>query len=241
MYACRLEKGTTYNSYLIFGEDFTALVDASHEKFRGLYLKTLADELKKAGREKIDYIIVSHTEPDHSGLITDLVKIYPDVVVAGSKVCTSCSQGIALSCMSTALWIGAHRMSRSLCVCMYMYVCVFACHLLPFQALKCMSASARSSNTASLRDLAWAAMSPSVCASGRYRSQKRKEQRIRCHEALPTTSCPLAAVPEIPFAQVASSHAPLMQNVPQPTKIYDHVKELIWLLISLFYAPIIPP
>jgi flavorubredoxin len=89
MYACRLEKGTTYNSYLIFGEEFTALVDASHEKFRGLYLKTLANELKKAGREKIDYIIVSHTEPDHSGLITDLVEIYPDVVVAGSKVRSS--------------------------------------------------------------------------------------------------------------------------------------------------------
>lgn len=62
-------------------------MDASHEKFRGLYLDVVAEELKKAGRDKIDYIIVSHTEPDHSGLITDLVDIYPDVVVAGSKVC----------------------------------------------------------------------------------------------------------------------------------------------------------
>lgn len=58
--------GTTYNSYLIYGADKTALVDASHEKFRGLYMKTLQAELAAAGRS-IDYVFVSHTEPDHSG------------------------------------------------------------------------------------------------------------------------------------------------------------------------------
>ena len=36
-----LEKGTTYNSYVIKGADKTALVDASHEKFRQLYIDTL--------------------------------------------------------------------------------------------------------------------------------------------------------------------------------------------------------
>jgi len=63
--ACRLEKGTTYNSYVIYG-DKTALVDASHEKFRGLYMNTLKKELQSKGRT-LDYIVVSHTEPDHSG------------------------------------------------------------------------------------------------------------------------------------------------------------------------------
>lgn len=61
-----LPQGTTYNSYLIFGADKTALVDASHEKFRGLYMRTLNEELAKRGRQ-IDYVLVSHTEPDHSG------------------------------------------------------------------------------------------------------------------------------------------------------------------------------
>lgn len=42
-------------------------MDASHEKFRDLYLKTLREELARSGRS-IDYIIVSHTEPDHSGM-----------------------------------------------------------------------------------------------------------------------------------------------------------------------------
>ena len=41
-------------------------MDASHEKFRGLYMDTLKKELKSKGR-KLDYVVVSHTEPDHSG------------------------------------------------------------------------------------------------------------------------------------------------------------------------------
>jgi hypothetical protein len=53
-----LEKGTTYNAYLIYGETHTALVDASHEKFGNLFMKVLREQLKAAGR-KIDYILVS--------------------------------------------------------------------------------------------------------------------------------------------------------------------------------------
>ncbi|GMH33319.1 hypothetical protein BSKO_01153 [Bryopsis sp. KO-2023] len=87
-----LENGTTYNSYLIFGEK-TALVDASHEKFEGLYLEALKKELEERGR-KIDYIIVSHTEPDHSGLIPAVLDMYPDAVVAGSKVCLQFLEGL---------------------------------------------------------------------------------------------------------------------------------------------------
>ncbi|KAL4448067.1 hypothetical protein ABPG75_005286 [Micractinium tetrahymenae] len=81
-----LQEGTTYNSYLIFGEEKTALVDASHEKFRGLYMRTLNAELAARGR-KIDYVFVSHTEPDHSGLVKDVVEQFPEAVVVGSKVC----------------------------------------------------------------------------------------------------------------------------------------------------------
>jgi flavorubredoxin len=62
----RLQNGTTYNSYLIFGGDKTALVDVSHEKFRGLYMPALRAQLERAGRG-LDYVFVSHTEPDHSG------------------------------------------------------------------------------------------------------------------------------------------------------------------------------
>ena len=59
------QEGTTYNSYVIKGEK-VALVDASHEKFRQLYMDTLSGVIDPS---TIDYIISSHTEPDHSGLV----------------------------------------------------------------------------------------------------------------------------------------------------------------------------
>lgn len=89
-----LEKGTTYNAYLIFGEDKTALVDASHEKFGKLFMQTLKAELAKAGRG-IDYIIVSHTEPDHSFLVPAVLDLYPEATVVGSKVCINFLKGLS--------------------------------------------------------------------------------------------------------------------------------------------------
>lgn len=77
-----LQNGTTYNSFLIRGEK-TALVDTSHEKFRQLYLDTLQDQINPA---EIDYLIISHTEPDHSGLVKDVLQLAPQVTVVGSKV-----------------------------------------------------------------------------------------------------------------------------------------------------------
>ena len=77
-----LQNGTTYNSFLIQGEK-TALVDTSHEKFRQLYLDILTGLIDPA---KLDYLIVSHTEPDHSGLIKDVLALAPQVTVVGSKV-----------------------------------------------------------------------------------------------------------------------------------------------------------
>jgi len=77
-----LQNGTTYNSFLIQG-DRTALVDTSHEKFRQLYLDILTGLIDP---NRIDYLIVSHTEPDHSGLVKDVLAMAPQVTVVGSKV-----------------------------------------------------------------------------------------------------------------------------------------------------------
>lgn len=77
-----LQNGTTYNSYLIGGQKI-ALVDTSHEKFRRLYLDTLT---QLADPRTLDYLIVSHTEPDHSGLVRDVLELAPQAVVVGSKV-----------------------------------------------------------------------------------------------------------------------------------------------------------
>ncbi|AFY39659.1 flavin reductase domain protein FMN-binding protein [[Leptolyngbya] sp. PCC 7376] len=77
-----LRNGTTYNSFLIRG-DKTALVDTSHRKFEQLYLEALAGLVDI---KTIDYLVVSHTEPDHSALIADLLVIAPHIVIVGAKV-----------------------------------------------------------------------------------------------------------------------------------------------------------
>ena len=77
-----LQNGTTYNSFLIRGEKI-ALVDTSHEKFRQLYLDTLKGLIDPT---EIDYLIISHTEPDHSGLVKDVLQLAPQVTVVGAKV-----------------------------------------------------------------------------------------------------------------------------------------------------------
>ena len=84
-----LQNGTTYNSFLIRGEK-TALVDTSHEKFRDQYLSQLKALIDPT---EIDYLVISHTEPDHSGLVKDVLEIAPQAVVVGSKVAIQFLEG----------------------------------------------------------------------------------------------------------------------------------------------------
>ena len=78
------QDGTTYNSYVIRGADKVALVDASHAKFNDAYTAALRSVVDPA---EIDYIVVSHTEPDHSGLVEPLLALAPKATVVGAKVC----------------------------------------------------------------------------------------------------------------------------------------------------------
>ncbi len=77
-----LQNGTTYNSYLVRG-DKTALIDTSHAKFQQLYMDALKGLIDL---KDIDYIVISHTEPDHSGLVKDVLDLAPNAVVVGAKV-----------------------------------------------------------------------------------------------------------------------------------------------------------
>ncbi len=77
-----LRNGTTYNAFLVRGER-TALIDTSHLKFADTWLPLLEDLIDP---KAIDVLIVSHTEPDHSGLIGHLLERNPDLEIVGSKV-----------------------------------------------------------------------------------------------------------------------------------------------------------
>ena len=77
-----LRNGTTYNAFLVRGER-TALIDTSHLKFEATWLPLLQEQIDP---KAIDYLIVSHTEPDHSGLIGHLIDLHPEIEIVGSKV-----------------------------------------------------------------------------------------------------------------------------------------------------------
>ena len=77
-----LRNGTTYNAFLVRGER-TALIDTSHAKFRDSWIPLLQEQIDP---QAIDHLIVSHTEPDHSGLIADLLDLNPEIEIVGSKV-----------------------------------------------------------------------------------------------------------------------------------------------------------
>jgi flavorubredoxin len=72
--------GTTYNSYFINAEK-KAIVETTKEKFWDTYLNKINQVCNPA---EIEYIILNHTEPDHSGNVKNLLKIAPNATVVGS-------------------------------------------------------------------------------------------------------------------------------------------------------------
>jgi flavorubredoxin len=72
--------GTTYNSYFI-NADKKVVVETVKEPFWDTYLEKLK---KVTDPSKIDYIIMNHTEPDHSGCLANLLKLAPDATVVAS-------------------------------------------------------------------------------------------------------------------------------------------------------------
>ncbi len=72
--------GTTYNSYFINAEKKT-IVETSKEKFWDVYYEKIKKVVDPA---EIEYIIVDHTEPDHSGNLKNLLAVAPKATVVGS-------------------------------------------------------------------------------------------------------------------------------------------------------------
>jgi len=80
-----LPDGTSYNSYLILGNEKTVLIDTvdpakTHE---------LINNLNNLGIKRIDYIIANHAEQDHSGSIPDVLELYPMAKVVTNAKCKS--------------------------------------------------------------------------------------------------------------------------------------------------------
>lgn len=76
-----LPYGVTYNSYLI-DDDMIALVDTVDICYFDVFLNKIK---KVIGDKPINYLIINHMEPDHSGSIRLLKQHYPEIVIVGNK------------------------------------------------------------------------------------------------------------------------------------------------------------
>ena len=74
--------GTTYNSYFI-NANKKAIVETSKLKFWDTYLAKIKQVTDPAD---IDYIIMNHTEPDHSGNLAHLLELAPNATVVASRL-----------------------------------------------------------------------------------------------------------------------------------------------------------
>lgn len=85
-----LPQGVSYNSYLIDDEKGVALVDTVDVAFFAEFL----DKIKAViGDRPIDYLIVNHMEPDHSGALALIRKYYPNIRLIGNKKTFEMVQG----------------------------------------------------------------------------------------------------------------------------------------------------
>ncbi|HMA59592.1 MAG TPA: FprA family A-type flavoprotein [Halanaerobiales bacterium] len=84
-----LPYGISYNSYLIVDEK-VVLVDTVKIDYQERYLEKLMDLTD--GRP-IDYLVINHMEPDHSGSIKELMRLFPDMKIIGNNKTTGFLKG----------------------------------------------------------------------------------------------------------------------------------------------------
>ncbi len=66
-----LPQGTSYNAYLLKGEEKVALIDTVNPGFENELEKKIN---KISSIEEIDYVVMNHAEPDHAGAIPYILK-----------------------------------------------------------------------------------------------------------------------------------------------------------------------
>ena len=78
-----LPLGTSYNAYLIQGENRTALLDTVEPAL----IKDLFANLDELGVKKIDYVVSHHAEQDHSGSIPAVLERFTGARVVTNQKC----------------------------------------------------------------------------------------------------------------------------------------------------------
>lgn len=77
-----LPYGVSYNSYIVAGTEKLALIDTVCIEEVREYFNNINSI---AGSRRIDYLVINHMEPDHSGSIPEIVLAYPDIKIVGNS------------------------------------------------------------------------------------------------------------------------------------------------------------
>jgi flavorubredoxin len=78
-----LPDGTSYNAYLVKGNDKVALLDTVDHAF----CDELLANLVAAGVSKLDYVVAHHAEQDHSGSLAAVLARFPEAKVVTNQKC----------------------------------------------------------------------------------------------------------------------------------------------------------
>ena len=76
-----LPKGVSYNSYLVKDKK-NVLIDTVKVSKINIFIQKIRALLKG---DPLDYLIINHMEPDHSGAILEIIDFYPDIKIIGNK------------------------------------------------------------------------------------------------------------------------------------------------------------
>lgn len=81
--------GTTYNAYLVFGDEKTVLIDNTYTGLQNQLDARIEDAFAQEGKEvKIDVFVQNHSEMDHSTYLRDTIDKYnPDAEIYASANC----------------------------------------------------------------------------------------------------------------------------------------------------------
>jgi flavorubredoxin len=112
-----LPAGVSYNSYLLVDQQ-VALIDTVDAAFFPQFLAHIREIL---GARPIDYLIINHMEPDHSGSLDLIRAYYPDITLVGNKKTLEMVTGYYGAAPKTLLVadgdhlsLGAHELTFSL-------------------------------------------------------------------------------------------------------------------------------
>lgn len=76
--------GTTYNSYIVEGSEKIAIFETVKVQFFDQYIERLKES--NIDLNKIDYLVVSHTEPDHAGSVEKMIDMCPNITIVASPI-----------------------------------------------------------------------------------------------------------------------------------------------------------